>query len=408
MNEAAEFNYDVKQRVVTGLVCYVLTSAIALGGLALGQSMLRPGNHPPDARSGALGAFAAQDGNWYVQIAETGYSWDPQAASKVALFPLYPLAASAIAAVTGMSQMLALVLVSHLCLASSFVLAAFYVKQRFPNAPGQFADYVLLAMGLFPPTLFCRMAYTEALFILLVIIFLWGMERAWSSVALALLAGLATAARFPGLALLPPLALYLWRRSLPGRYRAVRLAVLLPLACWGMTGYMAYQALKFGYPFAFIQTQQFWHERPPVLFAQKLLDLATLEPIWSVIDPGLPNAYWAYRADAGMGPFCYAFADALCFPAAVTLVTVGHFKGWINGYETLLAAGLLLITYAGRAHEMCMASNARFTAVVFPIYLVVGRLLAQLRPAFSVSCLALSGFLLGAYSAMFTVWQRVF
>jgi hypothetical protein len=79
-----------------------------------------------------------------------------------------------------------------------------------------------------------------------------------------------------------------------------------------------------------------------------------------------------------------------------------------KAYEVSLCAGLLLIPYLLRAHEMCMTGMGRFAAVVFPVYIVMGRLLAKLPWPVSAGILALCAFFLGAYSALFAAWYRFF
>ena len=69
---------------------------------------------------------------------------------------------------------------------------------------------------------------------------------------------------------------------------------------------------------------------------------------------------------------------------------------------------LLLIPYLTRAYEMNMASSARFAAVVFPVYVVIGEGLARLPPIVSTALLAISAFFLGAFSALFAGGYLIF
>jgi len=46
-----------------------------------------------------------------------------------------------------------------------------------------------LALGLFPTTFFFRAAYSEALFLLLIVLVLYGLERAWPYLLIALIIG---------------------------------------------------------------------------------------------------------------------------------------------------------------------------------------------------------------------------
>ena len=83
----------------------------------------------------------------------------------------------------------------------------------FPTAPTGLPMFVLLALGLFPPTLFMRMAYSESLFLFLTVLAMYGMERNWRLWGIAAVVGLATATRFTGVALLLPLAMHVWPGS---------------------------------------------------------------------------------------------------------------------------------------------------------------------------------------------------
>jgi hypothetical protein len=390
-----------------GAGCYLLTTAVVVVGVLLGQSLLKPGKHRRPERHDAVAAFAAWDGDWYGRIAGDGYDFDPSGRSRVAFLPVYPMLGRLLARLTGLDPLLSLLLISHLSLAAAFGVAAAYLRQRLPDAPEGSTDYVLLSMGLFPPTLFFRMAYTESLFLLLMILVLYGTIRQWPLLVLAPLVGLATGTRVAGLAFLPPFLLHVWRRSPSPRSRLTRLALLTPLSCWGIAAFMVYTWSAFGRPLAFVEAHHWWRQRPAVPLADKLLDLAALEPIWSLLDPAA-KLYWGKREDAGLGPFCYGLMDPFFFLVAAAAVLVGAFKRWLSAGEILLGVGLLLIAYVGRGHEMGMTSSARFGAVVFPAYLTMGQLLVRTRPLWATGILGMSAMLLGLYSALFTAWYRVF
>jgi hypothetical protein len=336
-----------------------------------------------------------------------GYNPNPNGPRRVAFLPAYPMLGGLLARLTGLDPLLALLLIAHLSLAAAFGLAAAYLRQRLPEAPEALTDYVLLSMGLFPPTLFFRMAYSESLFLLLLILFLYGMARNWPLPAIAVLVGLVTGTRVAGLVFLPPFLLHVWRRSPVPRSRLIRMALLTPLACWGLGAFMVYTWWAFGRPLAFVEAQQWWLQRPAVPLADKLLDLAALEPVWSLLDPAA-KLYWGKREDAGLGPFCYGLMDPFFFLLVAAAVLLGAWKRWLSAGEVLLAEGLLLIAYVGRGHEMGMSGSARYGAVVFPTYLAMGQLLVRTRPLWAMGILGVSAMLLGLYSALFTAWYRVF
>jgi hypothetical protein len=385
--------------LLEGVAYGYLTTLIVMLGVFVGREFVKPPPGRPPAAD-TVASMANWDGIWYRGIAERGYWFHPHQRSPVAFFPAYPLLGRAVAAVTGLRADLALVVVSQLCFLATCVMAAAYVRDRF-GEPGRAADlptYVLLAMGLFPAGFFLRMAYSESLFLLLTVLVLYAIQRRWHPLAVALLTGVATAARPTGAALLLPLALYLWHES-PSRWAFVRrLALYGPIGCWGLAAYMGFLYAEFDEPLAFVVAQQNWQIRPETPLAQRLLDLATLEPVLSVYDSGSPG-HWGRVAP--VSPFLsLPFANPIYLIAAAALLVVGGCKRWLNRYELWLGAGLLLIPYATRGHEMCLASAGRFASVAFPCYLVAAQLLCRLGYA-AVAVLAVAAALLGAYAALF-------
>jgi len=195
-----------------GLLCYYLTGLIAVLGVLVGHHYLKPAPHPAGPRGDLLDAFAYWDGRWYVAILQHGYTYQPGQPSNVAFFPAFPLLGRAAADITGLRPEVALLLVSHLCLAAACVVLAAYAHRRYGSGHPA-APYALLAFGLFPTTFFFRMAYSESLFLLAALLALYGMERRWPPVVIAALIGLTTGTRAVGVALLSPLLLHLRRRA---------------------------------------------------------------------------------------------------------------------------------------------------------------------------------------------------
>jgi len=76
-------------------------------------------------------------------------------------------------------------------------------------------------------------------------------------------------------------------------------------------------------------------------------------------------------------------------------------KGWLTREEIGVSIPLLHIPYVTKGFEWGLMSHARFAAVVFPAYIVMGHLLARLPREVAIALLCLSAFLLGAYSALF-------
>jgi hypothetical protein len=141
--------------------------------------------------------------------------------------------------------------------------------------------------------------------------------------------------------------------------------------------------------------------------AEQARSLATFEPAWSVFDPSSP-CYWQKHDRDTYALFSLHFVNPLYWATTVLLVMVGGWRRWLNRYELLLSAGLLLIPYVLRSHEMCMTSMGRFAAVAVPVYLVLGRLLNSMPVHVATGLLAISGFLLGLYAALFASSYRFF
>ena len=405
--------------------CYGTSLPALLGVAFAAQFVAVQAAHPSPRSADFIDNFAAWDGQWYARIATEGYTYSREQASSVAFFPLFPLLAAALMRVTGMSASWALLLVAHVSLIASFVLLARYAAARRPTSPAG-AEYALLAFGLFPTTFYFRMAYSEPLFLLLTLAAMLGMARRWRPVLIAAVIGLATATRPVGVALLAPFAIHLWRlnrrlslgertpfRGAKGDFTrkrpsaAVRLCLAAPvmlLACWGLLAYMAYQHRTFADPLAFAKTQVHWgHPAAPLSPWHRAWRLVTLAPLRGVYDPANP-CHWAQHAPHDDAAFNLMFANPLYFAFAAGSIALGAWRRWLTAGEIALAAALLGVPYLTQADRMCMASQARFAIVVFPIYLVLANLLARMPPPLVAVACGIAGILTGLYSALFVSW----
>ncbi|MEX2119602.1 MAG: hypothetical protein WD847_08405 [Pirellulales bacterium] len=389
---------DVVEPLLSGLAFYYLTTLVVLLGIAFGSQYVKPASGAYPAQVDFFDRMGGRAGPWYGGIADSGYKYNRQRFSNVALFPAYPVLARLFATVSGVRTQAALILVSHAALAAAFVAMFTYVRRRSPGEP-ELAEWAVVAMGLLPTTVFFRMAYSESLFVLVTIFFLMGVQRRWPAVIVVLIVGLATATRPVGLGLLPPFLLFVWQGSQTPRRFFLRAAWLTPLACWGITAYMAYQWVEFGEPLAFAKTTLDWSGRRPAPLGENLLALVTLEPIWSVYLPSAP-AHWSRHDPGGSSLFSLQFANPIFFVLAAALVVLGAVKRWLTPCESLLAAMLLLIPYATLGYSISMAGMGRYAAAAVPVYLVLGRLLSRTPSAMAGVLLAVAGFLLGAYAAL--------
>jgi hypothetical protein len=378
-----------------GLTCYAVSTLLVFLGVAMGHGLL-----PKPPHSDRFYSYLVNwDGGWYLGIVQRGYFSDPQGQTSAAFFPAYPVLGWMAAQATGVRPEVALVIVSHVCFAGALILLAAYVRLRFAAGPEHLPGFVLFAVALFPTAFFFRMAYSESLFLFLAILAFYLMERKAAPWLVAVVIGLATASRVPGICLLVPFAWHIWRNSHDNRDGARRLVVLVPLAGWGIIAYVGYCWHHFGQPLAFITAQNMWHART-ASWGDKLYCLATFEPLASVFEPSCPG-YWKIRVTYQNPWFSLAAANPFYFVFAVVLVGVGVYRRWLTAKEWTFAGALLFVTYVSRGYDMCMLSSGRFVAVVFPIYLVLGQLLCRCPPPLAAAVLAVSAVFLTIYAALF-------
>lgn len=399
-------------RVTYVVICVGISSLLvvvaAKCAAADGRGVTSSSTQAPDAWT----VMANWDGRWFCGVARSGYAYEEEGTPSFGFFPAYPLFGRVLT-VSGLSAEASLVILSNGLLLAAMLLFAAYVKLRIlGEATGRsVVVWSVLSVAFFPTTFFFHMAYSESMLLFLLVLAMYGMRRNWPPLAIAAIIGLATATKAVGVALLVPFVFYLWNRSrssLGGREAALDLlgrgAVLLPVACWGLLAYMAYQAWAFDDPLAFTEAEMRWHDRyPPESKLRYAADLLTLEPVWAVYTRDCP-CYWGRRAPHDQPLLNLQFANPIYFLGTAALIALGAWKGWIDRYEWTLSAALLLIPYLSNAYRMCMTSHARFAAVVFPAYIVMGHLLARMPKIVAVLLLVGSASLMGIYAALFSSW----
>lgn len=421
--------------VILGICVYYFSSLIAVLGIAFGHSYLTPASRLAE-RQEFIDAFLRRDGKAYTAIAVQGYE---AGGRMTAFFPAYPLFGKCVAAATGLSTEFSLLLVSHLSLAITCIVFTAYLGERLAQHSVDVRTYALLALCLVPASFFLRVAYSEALFLMLTACVLYGMVKQWPLVILALLVGVATAARPVGIALLAPFALYVWERLgncdsswlarrlawmtythvttrltansvesvgprvLSGWSRCLCAGLIIGISCWGLLTFMGYQWVEFGDPIAFAKSQYYWHGSH-ASEVRKLVSVITLEPIWAKYVPSKPE-YWLRYSQQTNPVFSLEFADPIYFLGTAALVVIGWRNRWLNRYEVVLSTALLLMPYLTKSYDNAMGSFGRFSAVVLPTYIVLGHLLDRLGPTLASLFLAMSACLMAAYAAIFAAWN---
>jgi hypothetical protein len=303
------------------------------------------------------------DARWFLQIAMHGYEEVPQAA---AFFPVYPAVVHGVAWLTG-SLLVAGVLVS---LVSGAVAAWVLAQIARPLLGERGAHDVVLYLALYPVAFVFTSLYSEGLFLALAAGSFLAAGRGRPVLA-GVLGGFATGTRLIGLALLPALAILLWRGR-DGRSLA-RLAPLLLLpAAVGL--YALYLDHAIGDPWAFTSAQADWNR-----------ETSPLGPIAGIKDAVLSAGRGARNLldMPAAGPEnaqrvgLWNLSHLALLGAAVWLTWVAwkRLGAAFGAYST----GTLAIVLTAPAEGFPLVSLPRFLLVDFPLFLALASLTLE-RP----------------------------
>jgi len=183
-----------------------------------------------------LGNF---DGVNYLRLSTHGY---PSRGGEVAFFPLYPLLIRGFVNL-GFEPLYGALTVTFLCLILFFLL----VRKLYPAASSKF----LWLFVSFPASFFLLSAYTESLFLLFFVAFLYTLKakKWWLA---GIIAGAASGTRLVGAIFGVMLLVEYFRNCHKLSFRFFLLAILSEL---GLLAYMYYLYQNFGDPLAFIHAQ---------------------------------------------------------------------------------------------------------------------------------------------------------
>ena len=196
-----------------------------------------------------IDVWARWDSDWFLKIAEEGYSWP---SSTPAFFPLYPLLVAGFGRLLFGHTILAGVLVS---LAAGLAAFALLYRLTAAHLGIDAARHTVLFLALAPTSLFLGAVYSESLFLLLAVAAFLAAERGrfWQAGAAG---GLALLTRSAGIALLPALLVLAWRA--PDRRRSLAGIALMP-ALFAL--YPVLLGIWIGHPLAFLEAQKVVWER---------------------------------------------------------------------------------------------------------------------------------------------------
>ena len=285
------------------------------------------------------------DAQHYIYLAAHGYSATGEARDLIVFFPLYPALISAIAA-AGLPARAAALLISNVASVVATILLYEIARQDLQERAAFRAAAFFLV---FPTAYFLLVGYSEALFCALAFGAVLAVRRQRWLVA-GMLGGLAAAARLPGLALLPFLALELYsaRTTLRAAWQAIVAPALIML---GFLTYLATNLLVLGDPLAFVgvQRQHWFHSLslPWVSFAESLRGISWRTP-WEklTVGGGEAAAGFAAYATATLSWLRLRPSDAVYATGLTVMVTVWTF--WL--------------------------SIPRYLLGMYPLFLLVGRI----------------------------------
>jgi hypothetical protein len=237
--------------------------------------------------------------------------------------------------------------------------------------PAEAAWTAVVLFCFFPGSLFFSLAYTESLMALLTILFLRYLQKQ-QFVAAALAAGLTTACRPTGVALIPA---FVWAYYRDERIRLAPIGrklcsgtALLALSVSGLAAYMLYLQWRFGDPIAFA--------RVPLVLPSWSEDwkwaMLSGRPIWKP----LLEALWHNPLLLFVIP---ANFDALALATALLLL-MAMLRWRAPSIWLILGFSLALMPYSilGGSSQG-VAAMSRFLMVDIPLFLLGGLLLSKYR-----------------------------
>jgi len=197
--------------------------------------------------------FKTWDSQHYLRIADAGY----EAGTKTsAFYPLWPLALRAVSPLfLGNTHLAGIVLANLFGLLACLLLCA-VVGRRMGDRVGRLTLLLLLA---FPGAFFLGLPYSESLFLFLIALFFWGLEKKQNSIA-GVAALLLPICRPTGILMVVPFAVHTfcqWRKDPDRRLRPEMLWASAPIC--GFLLYLGVMTLMAGDPLEGFAAQDRFH-----------------------------------------------------------------------------------------------------------------------------------------------------
>jgi hypothetical protein len=349
----------------------MMTASLTLV-VAIAPWLWSRGDAPPRSHMAAdhvLGNWLWWDGGWYLNIAQHGYSFHPHQQSSVAFFPVYPMTVRVVGALLPGGIALAAILVTVLGGLATLTLFQRWCQRRMSNGA---ASAAVLALALYPYAWFLYgAAYSDAVFLAATLLAFLLLEDD-RPVAAGLAGIIATAARPTGVVVIIGLvAVMLERRGALANLRVRARDWGVGLAAIGIAAWCGWLALRFGHPFAFIETEgaKGWDRAPGIAVWLKFDFFSSI-----LHDPA---SRWV--------PFAVQAVVCGLFAAAIPAVN----RRFGRGYAIYVAAAVLVPTVSTGD----FMGTGRYLLAAFPVFALLGPALASAPRArwayLSLSCVAL-------------------
>lgn len=324
-----------------------------------------------------LWSLANFDGEHYLSIAQKGY--EPLT---YFFFPLYPLLVKALAIFSSKSlfgYLISGIFISNL----SFLIALLGLYKLVSiDQKDKISKLTILLLILFPTSFFFGSFYTESLFLALVVwSFYFARKEKW--VLAGILAGLSTATRIIGLALVIALLVEYFTKNKKKLFKKELL--LFPLSILGILLYMYFLKTKTGDPFEFFNTVSIFGEQRStgfILFPQVF---------YRYIFKILPNLNYSY--------FPSVFVSWLEFLTAFIflLFSVLSFFKLRLSYAVYLSLGFIIPAFSGS-----FSSLPRYALVLFPGFILSAIYIKKAPRLVQILSFSILFVVLGIATAMFS------
>jgi len=331
-----------------------------------------------------LNIWGAWDTGWYIDLAVHGYQSVAKANGQAnwAFFPAYPALANAISQLTGLTAFEAMLAISNVSFLAALVVVHRLARAEFDKKT---ADLAVVLLCVVPESYIFSAAYTESLFLLCLSGALLLIRREkW--LAAGAVAAMAVLTRNLGVALLLPYAWAAIERVVFDRNRVAKLAPraselvriglggILPVLA--VAAFMLYLQSRTGDALAFVHVQKAWGRSFGNPFAAPLAGLLHPDTLQS--------------------------ADLVSFVMAWVAIGLLVKLVFMRRPRLLvLAVFLTLVPLTGG-----LASFARYTLVIVPLWLVLAHHLAA-RPRGALAVVAIFAMLNGFMMVAWTLALKV-